>query len=299
MRKKTSGGGCRTPCGVRRGTIDGVCPFRDVRTTSRCRARVAADPTDPRGVGLTFGAHSVRRIGSSGFPIPLRPFAGPWGFPPYRRPRPIARPTRLAPRAFAPPPGFSLEAACRASSFRAPRDAPLLGFRALQRMPDSRVHSPRGFQPPLRSGLRVSTLSPACSPRALPALFHAGALLGFALQGLAPPGPSAPLTRPVTPTTLAARRLRTSRRPESRQIGRATRQPVLGASRTRSPNRPTGCSPGAKRPAPLLGFILPEALPPPAAPPRLAAIPPWASRRPSSLRPAVAPALRGLVRRAA
>jgi hypothetical protein len=46
--------------------LDGVCPFRDVRATSRCRADVAADPTDPRGVRLTFGALSTRRIGSSG-----------------------------------------------------------------------------------------------------------------------------------------------------------------------------------------------------------------------------------------
>jgi hypothetical protein len=98
---------------------------------------------------------------------------------------------------------------------------------------------------PLRSGPRVSTLSPASSPRALPALFHAGALLGFALQGFPPPGPSVPLTRPVTPTTLAARRLYTSRRKGTHGIGRALRKPVPGASRSRSPDAPAGCSPVA------------------------------------------------------
>jgi hypothetical protein len=144
---------------------------------------------------------------------------------------------------------------------------------------------PRGFHTPLRSGLRVSTLSPASSPRALPALFHAGALLGFALQGLDPPGPSAPLTRPVTPATLAARRLRTSRRSESRLVVRAARKPVLGASRPRSPNPPAGCSPDAVGLAPLLGFILPEALPPPAAPPRPGGHPPLGFRATFGLAP--------------
>jgi hypothetical protein len=59
----------------------------------------ASPPTrsSPRGVGLTFGAYSPWRIALSGFAIPLRPFAGPWGLPPQRRPRPIARPTRLTP----------------------------------------------------------------------------------------------------------------------------------------------------------------------------------------------------------
>jgi hypothetical protein len=226
----------------------------------------------------------------SGSPIPLRPLAGPWGLPSHRRPRSIARPTRLAPVAFAPPPGFSLEAARRAS--RPSRVQGRSAQRASLGVPCPSAHHGLAGPliaglptSPLRSVLRVSTLPTVCSPRALPTIFQAGALLGFALQGLAPPGPSAPLTRPVTPATLAARRLRTSRRSESRLVVRAARKPVLGASRPRSPNPPAGCSPDAVGLAPLLGFILPEALPPPAAPPRPGGHPPLGFRATFGLAP--------------
>jgi hypothetical protein len=99
------------------------------------------------------------------------------------------RPTRLAPAAFAPPSGLTRD--------RPLRDA-LAGHasqRASRGVPCPSAHAgfagplARGFQAPLRSAPRVSTLSAASSPRALPGLFHPGALLGFALQGFAPPGP--------------------------------------------------------------------------------------------------------------
>ena len=147
----------------------------------------ASPPTrlNPRGVQLTFEAPSTRRIGASGSPIPLRPFAGPWGLPPRRRPRPIVRPTRLAPVAFASPPRLSLEAACRASSLRSSRSAPLLGFPALQHMPGPRVHLHGGSEPsatfrpqgfyPLAGFLPASPPGPV-SCRSAPGLCPSGAL---------------------------------------------------------------------------------------------------------------------------
>jgi hypothetical protein len=147
----------------------------------------ASPPTrlNPRGVRLTFEARSTRRIGVSGSPIPLRPFAGPWGLPPRRRPRPITRPTRLAPVAFASPPRLSLEAACRASTLRPSHSAPLLGFLALQHMPDPRVHlhggsdpsatfRPQGFDP-LAGFLPASPPGPV-SCRSAPGLRPSGVL---------------------------------------------------------------------------------------------------------------------------
>ncbi len=304
VQKKNVGRWCRAPCDARPGIIDGVLPFRDYWQPRGVEPTSPSTRPSPRGVRLTFEAHSARRIDVSGSPIPLRPLAGPWGLPSCRRPRSIARPTRLAPVAFAPPPGFSLEAARRAS--RPSRVQGRSAQRASLGVPCPSAHHGlagpliAGFPTsPLRSVLRVSTLPTVCSPRALPTMFQAGALLGFALQGFAPPGPPVPLTRPVTPTTLKARQLRTSWRPGSHQNRRATRLPVLGASRPRSPIPPAGCSPGPSGSLPswASSFLGPFRLP--SRRPDLAAIPPWASGRSSDLRPATAPALRGLQRRAA
>jgi hypothetical protein len=256
----------------------------------------ASPPTrsSPRGVGLTFGAHSLRRIALFGFAIPLRPFAGPWGLPPQRRPRPIARPTRLTPRAFAPPPGFSLEVACRATPFRASRSAPLLGFPALRHMPDPRVHSRGGsmpryvpasrFRPPRRLTPREPS-RPCFMPERPWALPSRGLLLQVRRR----------LSRgPATLTTLAARRLRTSRRSRSHRLGARPASPSSGlpVPGVRSPQPAVRPTPLGNDP--LLGFHPPWGLfrLPPRRPDQR--LPPWTSRRPSDLRPAAAPALRGL-----
>jgi hypothetical protein len=210
-----------------------VRPFRDYWQPRGVEPTSPSTRPSPRGVRLTFEAHSARRIDVSGSPIPLRPLAGPWGLPSHRRPRSIARPTRLAPVAFAPPPGFSLEAARRAS--RPSRVQGRSAQRASLGVPCPSAHHGLAGPliaglpiSPLRSALRVSTLPTVCSPRALPTIFQAGALLGFALQGFAPPGPSVPLTRPVTPTTLKARQLRTSWRPGSHRTGARPASPSSG-----------------------------------------------------------------------
>lgn len=139
----------------------------------------------------------MRSIGSSGFPIPLRPFAGPWGLPPQRRPRPIARPTRLTPRAFAPPPGFSLEVACHATPFRAPRDAPLLGFPALRHiqtrgstragLPHPATFRPRGFD--LLAGLLPASPPGPVSCRSAHGL-HPSGVCSSGSVGASPEAPS-------------------------------------------------------------------------------------------------------------
>jgi hypothetical protein len=163
----------------------GCVPFRDVSLTSRCRAGVAADPTDPRGVGLTFGARPSSRIEVFGSSIPLRPFAGPWGLPRRRWHRPIARTGEPGSR--------GLRLSFRVSPEASRRDAAPRGAEARHASPGvlcpsahARPAGPlaRGFQPSLRSVLRVSTLSTASSPRALPTGFQAGALLGFRPPGV-------------------------------------------------------------------------------------------------------------------
>jgi hypothetical protein len=163
----------------------GCFPFRDVSATSRGRAGVTVDPGNPRGVGLTFGVPSMRRIGVSGSPIPLRPLAGPWGLPPHRRPRPgcpdlhasLPWPSPLL-QGFHPKPPVARPPS-RAGARRA---SP--GVRCPSALDGSTGPHTRVFQLPLRSALRVSSLSAACSPRTLPALFHAGALMGFSPSGV-------------------------------------------------------------------------------------------------------------------
>jgi hypothetical protein len=272
------------------------------RRTRRSRGAGPALPPirrNPRGVRLTFEAPSKRRTGVSGSPIPLRPFAGPWGLPPPRRPRPIARPTRLASLAFASPPRLSLEAACRASSFRAPRDAPLLGFPALQHMPDPRVHlrggsefpatfRPQGFDP-LAGFLPASPPGPV-SCRSAPGLRPSGVsssgTVGASHEARHPHDVGCP---PAVHFAAERNARNRPRAPQARPRG--------------FPFPESGC-PGrlfASRRSPLPSWAsssLRPAIRPPHRP-DLAAIPPWASGRPSSLRPAVAPALRGLRRRAA
>jgi hypothetical protein len=261
----------------------------------------ASPPTrpSPRGVGLTYGAHSPRRIAPSGFAIPLRPFAGPWGLPPQRRPRPIARPTRLTPRAFAPPPGFSLEATCRAAPFRAPRDAPLLGFPALRHMPDPRVHSRGGSTPRyvpatrFRPPRRLTPREPS-RPYFMPERPWASPSRGLLLQV------RRRLSRgPITLTTLAARRLRTSRRQRSHRLGARPASPSSGlpVPGVRSPQPAARPTPLGNDP--LLGFHPPWGLflHPPHRPDRR--LPPMGFLTAFGLAPCSRPGPPGCSRRAA
>jgi hypothetical protein len=277
----------------------GCSPSETYTAISRCRSGVAAEPTQPSWSQADLRSSLDATYRTIRFPIPLRPIAGPWGLPSRRRPRPIARPTRLAPVAFAPPPRLSLEAACRASSSRAPRDAPLLGFPALQHMPDPRVH--------LRGKIRTPRYVPASGfrpPRRLP-----------------PREPSRPCFMPerswASPfrgsssgsvgTSYEARHLHDVGRPPAVHFAAersARNRPRTPQARPRGFSSPeSGCSGRlfASRRSPLPSWAS-SSLRPAIRPPRrpdLAAIPPWASRRPSGLRPAAAPALRGLRRRAA
>lgn len=229
----------------------------------------ASPPTrlNPRGVRLTFEALSTRRIGTSGSPIPLRPFAGPWGLPARRRPRPIARPTRLAPVAFASPPRLSLEAACRASSLRASRDAPLLGFPALQHIPDPRVHLHGGSEP--SATFRPQGFNPLAGflPASPPGLVSCRSAPGLRPSGVSSSrSVAASFRRPLTSTTFVPP-------PEallpalgiSPSVG-AIRGLVLEASRPGNPRFRTPCD-GRPEAVPLVGFILPGARSPATAPP--------------------------------
>jgi hypothetical protein len=258
------------------------------RRTRRSRGAGPALPPirrNPRGVRLTFEAPSKRRTGVSGSPIPLRPFAGPWGLPPPRRPRPIARPTRLASLAFASPPRLSLEAACRASSLRAPRDAPLLGFPALQHMPDPRVHLRGKLRPPRyvpASGFRPSRRLPPREPSRpcfMPERSWASPFRGFLLRDrrCLSRGPSPPRRWLPAGCTLRGGKERTESAARS-----ASPSPGLPVPGVRMPRPAVRQSPES---APLLGFILPEACDPPAAPPRPGGHPPLGFRTTFELAP--------------
>ena len=259
-------------------------PSRDVRAISG--AGPASPPTrlNPRGVQLTFehprhdvSEHPVLRSPST--------FAGPWGFPPRRRPRPIARPTRLAPVAFASPPRLSLEAACRASSLRSSRSAPLLGFPALQHMPDPRVHlhggsepsatsRPQGFDP-LAGFLPASPPGPI-SCRSAPGLRPSGVLssgpVGTSHEVRHPHDVGCP---PAVHFTAAWGGRNRPRTPQARPRGFP--YPESG-----TPDRLLSLTPES---APLLGFLLPEASVPPVAPPRSGGHPPMGFRATFGLAP--------------
>jgi hypothetical protein len=271
-----------------------VFPLQRRMATSRGRADVTADPGNPHGVELTFGALSVRRIGVFGSPSPLRPLAGPWGLPSHRRPRPgcpdlhasLPWPSPLL-QGFHP----RLPVVRPPSRAGARRASP--GVRCPSALDGSTGPHARDFQLPLRSTLRVSTLSAACSPRTLPALFHAGALMGFS--------PSGGFSSEPVGTPYGARHLHDVGRPPSAPLQRpgpcpseaTIRKPVHEASRARNPCRSRGCYPAWYGRIPswassFLGFLRHRT-----RRPDLAAIPPWASRRPSRLRAAAAPALRG------
>ncbi len=252
------------PLRERHGTSTGWGPSRDERATSRHRDGVAATATSPRGVRLTFGAPSTLRTGLSGYPAPLRPLAGPWGLPHRRWPRPTSsRPTRLAPLVFAPPAGSDprLPAAPR---FHQPKTR-----RASHGVRRPSAHDgiagplARGFQPPLRSAPRVSTLSAASSPRTLPVVFHTGALMGFALQGFTPPGPSLPPSEGPTPprrwaaagyATTGARATRSAGDPRPRPRGFPSREYVPSGAVSRASGGPlpswASSSLGRSRPRP-------------------------------------------------
>jgi hypothetical protein len=187
--------------------LDGVHPFRDVRATSRCRAGVAADPTDPRGVRLTFGELSTRRIGLSGSRslcglLQAREvFRGTGGT------GRLLEPVNLAPVAFASPPGFHPRLPAVTPLLAKQRHGtPLMGFHALQHMPDPRVHLREDSNPRYvpSSGFPPSRRLPPREPSR--PVFRPERSWAFALQGFSPPGPSVLLPEPVTSTTLAARR---------------------------------------------------------------------------------------------
>jgi len=249
-----------------------VIPYRDVRATSRCRAGVAADPIIPSWSWAdlrSLFAAAYRAIRFRDPPATFRRSMGSSATTPASADRstysPHSQGLRPSSRVFTRGrlPRHALSSAARRAS---------LGVSCPSAHARPAGPLARGFHAPLRSGLEVSTSSPACSPRALPALFHAGAPMGFALQGFAPPGPSAPLPRPHHPhdvgcppaAHLAAVQVAPSRR--------ATRKPVLRASRTRSPLPAAGCSPDAagERSPPGFSSSLGPLLPP-AAPPRSAA----------------------------
>jgi hypothetical protein len=170
----------------------------------------------------------------------------------------------------------SPEVACRAHSLRSSHSAPLLGFSALQHMPGPRVHlhgvsTPR-YVPP--SGFLPSRRLPPREPSR--PCFRPERSWASPFRGLLLTGPSAPLSRPVTPTTLAARRLRTSRRPGTRLSVARSASPSSGlpVPGVRSPGRLFA---GVPRALPLLGFSLPEAFRHPPCRPDPAAIPPGLS----------------------
>jgi hypothetical protein len=219
------------------------------RRTRRSRGADPASPPNrlnPRGVRLTFGAHSTRRIGLSGSRSPCGLSQAPGVF---RRAAGLGRlldllaslpwPSPLLQGCHSRPP-----AALRPLGRRATRLSwGFLPFSTCQtrgstcagRSELPATFRPRGFDP-LAGFLPASPPGPV-SCRSAP---------GLRPSGVPPPGPSAPLTRPVTSTTLAARRLYTSRRKGAHGIGRAPRKPVLEASRPRSPDAPAGCSPVAE-----------------------------------------------------
>jgi hypothetical protein len=188
------------PCGSGMARQRSGAPSETHEATSRGRGAVAVAAAGPRGVELTFGALSTRRIGLSGCPIPLRPLAGPWGFPSNRRPRPSLNDLH----ACLPWPSPLLQGFTRVRPSPG-RPCGLRVRRASRGVSCPSAHHgfagppAQGSQPLLRSALRVSTLSAACSPRALPGLFHPGALMGFTLQGFDPPGPSVPPSEGPSP----------------------------------------------------------------------------------------------------
>jgi hypothetical protein len=168
-------------------------PERDYRTgrplQRRCDnleapSRRRRRPDNPRGVGLTFEAIPIRRIEVSGSSIPLRPFPGPWGLPTDRRPRPSF------PDLHASLPGlrpssrvFTRGRLSRPLLAKPARHASRGVSRPSAHHGSAGPHT-RGSHTPLRSVPRVSTLSTASSPRTLPTVFQAGALLGFRPPGV-------------------------------------------------------------------------------------------------------------------
>jgi hypothetical protein len=257
------------------------------RRTRRSRGADPASPPNrlnPRGVRLTFGAHSTRRIGLSGSRSPCGLSQAPGVF---RRAAGLGRlldllaslpwPSPLLQGCHSRPP-----AALRPLGRRATRLSwGFLPFSTCQTRGSTCAGAPIS---PLRSGPRVSTLSPASSPRALPALFHAGALLGFALQGFLLRvrrhllrGPSPPRRWPPAGCTLRGGKERTES--AAHPASPSSRLLVPGVRMLRPAVRQSPKS------APLVGFILPEACDPPAAPPRPGGHPPLGFRTTFGLAP--------------
>jgi hypothetical protein len=192
--------------------------------------------------------------------------------------------------------GFHPRPPCRVAPAGVARGTPLVGFFALQHLPDPRVHLHGVSRPRYvpSSGFRPSRrLAPREPSRPY---FRSERSWALALQGFLPHRSAG--------TSREARHLH--------DVGRLPSAPpaavwnALVVLRSASPSSrllvpgvltfAPAVTPPAKARSPP-GLLLPEVLPPLIAPLRPAAIPPWASRRPSSLRSAAASTLRGLLRR--
>jgi len=124
-----------------------------------------------------------------------------------------------------------------------------MGFRALQHGSTRRIRFARGFHAPAPSALEVSHLPDgllSSAPRDDPSI--ATAFLGFALQGLAPPGqryPSRGLASLVVLPQSRRTTVATSEVGSDREGARTHPRPQT--------RRPKPCLPGV---APLQGFLL-------------------------------------------
>jgi len=149
--------------------------------------------------------------------------------------------------------GFHPRLPCRVAPAGVARSTPLVGFIALQHLPDPRVHlrevstpryvPPSGFPPSRRFTPRKP--SRPC--------FRSERSWAFALQGVSPPGPPVPLARPVTSSTLAACRRRLPRQSGTLSSSCVPRARPRGfSSLESSPSR--RLLPRHRRLVPLLGF---------------------------------------------
>jgi hypothetical protein len=164
-------------------------------------AAAASPPPRPALVELS-GPSEHSRSGVSGRLVARSPSGLSQARGVFRRTAGLGRPSTTY-----TPVSRGLRPSFRARSRRPPPDRPC-GLHARRASPGVSCPSAhhgsagplaRGSQPPLRSAPGVSTPSAASSPRALPGLFHPGALLGFSLQGFDPPGPPVPPSEGPSP----------------------------------------------------------------------------------------------------
>jgi hypothetical protein len=169
----------------------------------------ASPPTRPTLVELGGPSEHIRRRVSR-CPVPRSLFGLSQAREVFRGAGGTGRllaPVDLAPVAFASPSGFHprLPAVSPLLAERR-RGTPLMGFHALQHMPDPRVHLREDSNPRYvpSSGFQPSRRLPPREPSR--PCFRPERSWASALQGFSPPGPSVLLPEPVTSTTLAARR---------------------------------------------------------------------------------------------